>query len=193
MRANGDKRDIGEIRSLHRQGVDVRASSPAYNGQEPTTTIKSNAPAEPKPATSAQSSGSGSLTEHQKAVLQSVMGNQGGNQAQISAPRPQTNPQGGDFMTMVDAHQKANGCKRSESIGAVAEDNPELHRQWLQAQQPSGPAPDAQTPQQKASEHSFWTEARQYSAQHGVSMSHALSELAKQKPEAHAQFLQDVQ
>ncbi|MFP4429389.1 MAG: hypothetical protein ACLFPB_08735 [Desulfovermiculus sp.] len=187
MVENGDHRDIGEIRRLNRQGVDVRADSPAFATKEPATPTP--APAKPTPAASNRSSGPAPLSEHQAKVLKSVMGQQSG-------PRPQAQAQaqgGGDFEAQVNAHQEQHGCKRSESIQAVADSNPELHRQWLIAQQPGDPAPAAQTPGKKASEHQFWAEARQYATLHGVSMSKALSELARQKPDLHKQFLRDVQ
>ncbi len=40
-----------------------------------------------------------------------------------------------DFMSMVDAYQKENGCDRGKAIEAVQQESPDAHSKWLQKQQ----------------------------------------------------------
>lgn len=184
MVANGDHRDIGEIRNLHRKGVDVRANSPAYNKQEST------APARSSPAVSADSSSS-PLTEHQAQVLKNVLGDQASGQAQDSKAKPQD---GNGFMAQVRSYEQEHSCKRSEALAAVAENNPELHMAWLESQQQSaGPAPKAEAPDQKPEQHEFMTQAKRFSAAQNMPLSQAMGEIAKRDPALHQRFVQEVQ
>ncbi|MDZ7759934.1 MAG: hypothetical protein U5L00_06725 [Desulfovermiculus sp.] len=154
-----------------------------------TTTTPSPAPAQPKPAATAQGPGPAPLTDKQRAVLQNVMSSQARIQAK---PSPQAKC-GGDFQKKVDEYQSAHNCKKSEAIGAVATEHPELHRQWLQGQQPGEPAPAAQTPGQKASEHEFMAQAKRLSAERSIPLSKAMGELSQRDPALHQRFLRDIQ
>lgn len=138
MVKNGDHRNIGELRRLHRRGVDVRADSPAYQAQEPTTTIKSNAPAQPKPAASTQSLAPAPLTDHQAQVLKNVMGHRQWLMAQQpgspapAAQSPQQKASKHEFMTQAKRISVEQSIPLSKAMGELARRDPALHQRFLQ-------------------------------------------------------------
>ncbi|MDZ7760838.1 MAG: hypothetical protein U5L00_11350 [Desulfovermiculus sp.] len=183
MKKNGDTRGPNMMRKMVAQGIDPRADSPAF-AKQATSTTTTPAPTPAQPAAS-QSSGPAPLSDHQTQVMRNIFG----GQAQAPA-QPQG---GGDFEAQVNAHQEQHGCRRSESIGAIAAEQPQLYEAWLQSQQPSGAAPAAQTPGQKASEHEFMAQAKRLSAERSIPLSKAMGELSQRDPALHQRFLRDIQ
>jgi ClpP class serine protease len=98
-------------------------------------------------------------------------------------------PQG--FEQAVQEYQNKNGCSRGEAMKAVAEENPKLYEEWLEAWQNHSP-PRAQR-KAEIENHDFWKAGQEYSNKHGVSLAEGLKAVAKQNPQAHRKFVEDMQ
>ncbi len=182
MIKNGDPRSIGEIRRQDRKAE--RSKAQAGKRKAKASTAPSPAP---KASPSSPSGQPQPLTSEQQRVVQELFGGDG------QAPQPAATiqaPAGKGFMQLVEEHQAANNCSKSESMRAIMDACPEAHQAWLQSWQEHSPQVRAKG--SNIQNHKFWTQAEERSRKDGISLGKAIAALAKEQPQLHAQFLEEV-
>ena len=94
------------------------------------------------------------------------------------------------FMELVNAKLKQDGGKKSEAMGAIAADNPHLHKAWLMEQQGSQAKAKYETPAPSTrGTADFMALVVKYQTAHGCKKSEAMGAIAAENPGAHHAWL----
>ncbi|MCF8109218.1 MAG: S49 family peptidase [Desulfohalobiaceae bacterium] len=123
------------------------------------------------------------LTPEQEQLMRQVFGSRAGHNQSGQAGS------GKDFAVLVDEHQQKHGCKRSKAMAVISGKYPELHQAWLSAHQPQ---PSNSEPRQPKAKHQFMIDAELISVEQNIPLSQAIAILAKEKPDLHLRYLEEV-
>ncbi len=106
--------------------------------------------------------------------------------AQGKTPEPQRVETRQDFMSLVEAHQKAHGCTRGEAYKAMARKHPEAYK----AHEFGGKEQDRE-PQPKRDNSGFMTLVQTLEKNRGMTRAEAIREAARRCPEAHRRYIEE--